>query len=144
MSVPDDDTTASGFGGGYADIASNKGKALMSSERSALSCFNKFLFSLHTSSPVAHPHRSLDKLSVEELLKMKPVFGRFPDFILKVQKNKESTALGHLSQARKLICALCPQTDIADDKWYAQLRSSSLTISSSISEQKWPSIPSSF
>lgn len=122
MSEPDNDTVASGFGGGYADIASNKGKSLLSSERSALSSFNKFLFCLHTTSPLAHPNKSLDKLSQEELLKMKAVFGRYPDFMLKINKNKESTALGHLSQARKLICALCPNTDIADDKWYTQLR----------------------
>lgn len=108
--------------GGFQNVSQNKGKSLTSSEKSALSSLNEFLKILHTSCPEQHPHDSLDTLSNEELLTFREVFGRFPDYLLRVKKIKENTAKSYLSQARKLVNVKCESSDIMNERWYKTLR----------------------
>lgn len=115
-------TESSATFGGFQNVSQNKSKNLSSAERSALSALNMFLKELHTSCPAKHPHNSLDTLTNEELLKLREVFGRFPDFLIKFKKISMNTAKSYISQARKLVNERCEQSDIMNDRWYKTLR----------------------
>jgi hypothetical protein len=110
------------YGAGYTDITTNKSASLRTSERTALRALNKFLMELHNANPTLHPHSSLETLTTQELLTFGPIFGRFPDYLMKTQKVKEKTALHYISQARKQIGDKCPESNVFLVEWYKTLR----------------------
>lgn len=114
--------TTGEYGGGYVDVSTIKTKSIQSSERSARNALNQFLSELHTTSPIQHPHKTLETLTQDELLHFASVFGRFPDFLLKTKKIMMGSALSYISQARKIVLELCTQSDINNDRWYKNLR----------------------